>query len=179
MNAPKVISILIGILMTIVGIVFLFQPGTTFATLVLLLGIVLIFSSVTSLVNYFSGRSAGHSNAWTLITAILSLIAGILLISNHFARFFTQALLLTLIAIGILVRGILQVAEAITVKSIAGGFGMASSALLVLGILMIIAGIIFLVSPAFLMGFISLAVSLMLIVGGVSILSAGIAMPVL
>ncbi len=177
MNAAKVVSIIVGILMTIAGIVFLFQPGTTFRTLILILGIVLIFSSVTSLVNYFSVRHSGHSNVWTLIAAILSLIAGILLISNHFARFFTEIVLLYALAIGILVRGILFTAEAITTKGINGGMSLSTSTMLVIGLLMIVAGIIFLFAPGALMTFISVAVSLLLIMGGVGILAGGISLP--
>lgn len=177
MNAAKVISIIIGILMTVAGIVFLFRPGTTFWTLVLILGIVLIFSSITSLVNYFSVRHGGRSNVWMLITAVLSLIAGILLISNHFARFFTGTFLLYVLAIGILVRGILQTAEALTTKGINGGMSMSTSAMLVLGLLMIVAGVIFMINPGALEVFISTAVSILLIVGGVSILTGGLSMP--
>lgn len=177
MNAAKVISILLGILMTIAGIVFLFRPGATFNTLVLLLGIVLIVSAVSSLVNYFSVKHSGRSNVWTLISAILSLIAGIILITNHFARFFVQDVLLLLIAIGILVKGILQTAEAITLKGFAGSMGFGSSALLAIGLIMIVCGIIFLISPGMLMGFISTAVSILLIVGGISMLAGGISLP--
>lgn len=178
MNVARIVSIIVGIIMTVAGVIFLFRPGTTFATLIFILGIVLIFSSITSMVNYFSVSSGGRRNVWTLITAILSLIAGILLISNHFANFFTSVVILYVLAIGILVKGILQVAEALTVKSMVGGMGMGSSALLVIGLFLIVAGIIFIISPGLLMGFISTAVSLLLIVGGISVLAAGLSMPI-
>ena len=54
---------------------------------------------------------------------------------------------------------------------------LSTSTMLVIGLLMLVAGIIFLFAPGALMTFISVAVSLLLIMGGVGILAGGISLP--
>ena len=177
MQAAKVISIIVGILMTILGIIFLVRPGATFRTLILILGIVLIVSAISSFVNFFSATKSGYTNVWTILGAILSLIAGILLITNHFAGFFAGTFILYFLAALVLIKGIFQVIEALSSRSFNGGLGGGSAAMLVIGLLLIVAGIICFINPGLLEAFISVAVSFFLIICGVSLLAGGLSLP--
>lgn len=177
MNAPKIIAIIVGILLTAAGIFFFVSPGQGFFTLVLILGIVMIVDGVSNIVRFIENKGRGHSDIWSLLGAILSLIAGIILVTNHFSRFFVGRTILIILAIWILARGVFQIFVAISAGRFAGSMGAASSVMLVVGLLMVVAGIIFIINPLLLEGIISVVVSLILIFGGVSLVAAGISMP--
>lgn len=103
--------IVLGILFVIAGIIAFTNLGATAATLgvflAILVGIMWIVEGVVSLTNLGGATSRG----WTIFFAIVSIIAGIMLVSSPL---WGAALLWWLLGISLVVLGILQIIRAFT-----------------------------------------------------------------
>ena len=80
----KVITIILGVLTTLLGIFCVFRPGVAALSLAWLLGIILILAGFNIVTNYF-GKKIG--SGWDAFFGILSIVGGIILICNYYGRF--------------------------------------------------------------------------------------------
>jgi uncharacterized membrane protein HdeD (DUF308 family) len=107
----RVGHIVLGILFIIAGVLAFMNLGATTAWLALFLGILVgimwIVEGIVSLSTLGDARSKG----WTIFFAILSIIAGIILL---FSPFWGAAVLWWLLGISLVVLGIIQVIRAFT-----------------------------------------------------------------
>jgi uncharacterized membrane protein HdeD (DUF308 family) len=110
----RVGHIILGVLFIIAGIIALMELGQTTAWLALFLGILVgimwIVEGIVSLSTLGNARSKG----WTVFFAILSIIAGIILL---FSPGWGAAVLWWLLGISLVVLGIIQIIRAFTWKS--------------------------------------------------------------
>jgi uncharacterized membrane protein HdeD (DUF308 family) len=110
----RVGHIILGVLFIIAGIIALMELGQTTAWLALFLGILVgimwIVEGIVSLSTLGNARSKG----WTVFFAILSIIAGIILL---FSPVWGAAVLWWLLGISLVVLGIIQIIRAFTWKS--------------------------------------------------------------
>lgn len=161
----KILGIIFGILMVIGGGYCIASPAVTFMSLLIVLAITMIESAIANLILWIKVKKAGGKNGRLIANAIISAIAGIGLLTNAFAQFFTADFMLIMIALIVLVGGIELIIKSFKIKKIALRKNIWILALIV-GILMTISGIMSLISP------VSLAITIGIMVG-IDIMMAG------
>lgn len=78
----KVVTIIAGILMVIVGIMVFRYPLSALVSLALFFGIAIFAVGIMHIVAYFTNKEFFSSPGWLLVQGILDIIIGILLLSN-------------------------------------------------------------------------------------------------
>jgi len=162
------LSVITGILMIVLGVLFLARPDLSLASVLWLFGIFVIAYGMAQIIAGIIGRV--ESRAWAIVGGLLAAVVGIMALAWPDA---TALTLLYIIAAWIIISGITDVAAAFT-----GGLSGGQRAwLLILGALSIGVGIAFFVHPAG--GALALlwAVGLYLIVLGVLRILDGITRP--
>jgi uncharacterized membrane protein HdeD (DUF308 family) len=132
------LSVITGLLMIVLGGLFVAQPGLSLASIILLLGIFVIFYGVALLVAGLMGRT--ESRGWSIAVGILAVIFGIVVFAWPGA---TSLAILYVFAAWAIISGIADIAHAFT-KGISGG---QRAWLIIIGLLGIAVGIVFFVHP--------------------------------
>jgi uncharacterized membrane protein HdeD (DUF308 family) len=145
-----------GIVATLLGLILLVAPGASLVFLVWLLGIYLLIAGIFRIVGIFLDSS---SWGWKLAGGILSLIAGLAILSNPLWST-TVASTWLVILVGFL--AMLQGAAGLIVAFQGGGWGM--GALSVLGILL---GLFLVINPLMGVATLTLILAIFMLIGGV------------
>ena len=79
------LSVMMGIVVLAVGIWFLIQPRIVVELIPIVIGLVLIFHSIRSIVEAIDAKKYGY-NAWGvgMVLSVISLVCGILCVTNAF-----------------------------------------------------------------------------------------------
>jgi uncharacterized membrane protein HdeD (DUF308 family) len=109
----RVGHIVLGILFIIAGILMFTNLGLATATLALFLGILVGIMWIIEGIVSLSTLSSSASKGWTVFFAIISIIAGIMLL---FSPLWGAAVLWWLLGIALVVLGIIQIVRAFTFK---------------------------------------------------------------
>ncbi|WP_439443958.1 HdeD family acid-resistance protein [Listeria aquatica] len=136
----KILIVLAGIAMIIMGFWVMFNPVASLLTLNVVIGLLLLISGIFHIISYFT-ESERHLSGWILADGILSTLLGILMLANQFAG---AASLILVFAMWVLFAGIVRTIGAFTLKQAGGsswGF------VLFIGIVGIILGFIALFNP--------------------------------
>ena len=166
----KVLGIILGVLMCIGGFYCMMAPGLAFSSLTVVFGITLIESAVAYFVFWLNVKDLKVNSSKLLINAILSLLAGIGLLTNIFTQLFVETFLIYMIAIVMTIRGIMQIAHSFDIKKVIPGTKWVLN--LICGILVTISGIMCIVNP------IVLAITVGIIIA-INIFTSGIILIVL
>jgi uncharacterized membrane protein HdeD (DUF308 family) len=145
-----------GIVAALLGLILLVAPGASLVFLVWLLGIYLLIAGIFRIVGIFLDSS---SWGWKLAGGILSLIAGLAILSNPLWST-TVASTWLVILVGFL--AMLQGAAGLIVAFQGGGWGM--GALSVLGILL---GLFLVINPLIGVATLTLVLAIFMLIGGV------------
>jgi uncharacterized membrane protein HdeD (DUF308 family) len=105
--------IVLGILFIIAGVVALFNIGQTTAWLAVFLGILVGIMWIVEGIVALSTLGDASSKGWSIFFAILSIVAGIIVL---FSPFFAIAVLWWLLGISLIVLGIINIVRAFTFK---------------------------------------------------------------
>ncbi|AHI55111.1 HdeD family acid-resistance protein [Listeria ivanovii] len=158
----RILVLLAGIAMIVLGIWFLFHPGISLLTSTLMFGFLLLISGIFHTVSYFSDKKMQKVSGWVLADGILSILLGFLLLFNDFAG---TATLVLLFGMWVLFAGIMRTIGAFTAKqNNVQGWGW----ILTIGIIGIIVGFIALFNPVVSAIGIVLIVGIFFIVQGIS-----------
>ena len=111
----RVGHIVLGLLYVIAGIVAFFNLGGTAVFLALFLGILVGIMWIVEGVVALTTLGGTAAKGWTVFFAILSIVAGIILL---FSPLWGAVVLWWLLGISLIVLGILQIARAFTFKSV-------------------------------------------------------------
>ena len=161
----KILGIIFGILMVIGGGYCIASPGVTFMSLLIVLAITMIEWAIANLILWIKVKKAGGKNGRLIVNAIVSAIAGIGLLTNAFAQFFTADFMLIMIALIVLAGGVELIIKAFNLKKLPRLKKFWIPAL-ILGILMTISGVMSLINP------VALALTLG-VMTGIDIMMAG------
>ncbi|EPB7454447.1 HdeD family acid-resistance protein [Listeria monocytogenes] len=157
----RILVLLAGIAMVILGIWFLFHPGISLLTSTLMFGFLLLISGIFHTISYFSDRKTQNVSGWVLADGILSILLGFLLLFNEFDGTLTLVLLF---GMWVLFAGIMRTIGAFTAKqNNVQGWGW----ILTIGIIGIIVGFIALFNPVVSAIGIVLVVAIFFIVQGI------------
>ena len=171
----KILAIIMGVLLAIGGFYCVAAPVATYEALIWLFAIGIIVDGVTRILVWNEQRKAGVASGWTLAGGILSIILGILLLSNIALNIITGVFLAYVIAIGMVVGGITRIVAAFQIRN-AGPFAGQSSwvAILILGLLTTAVGIWFVINPGAVVITVGFLMGLSIIFSGVALVVAGI-----
>lgn len=135
-------SLIVGILFIVGGIFSFMHPDTTLRTLAIIVGIVFIVRGVYSLwFRNFASAVLDRSSVWVLISAIIDIIAGLIVLFRPGVGIVFIAIMF---AIWFIFDSAIDIATAGAFKQFSRGY---SVWLIILSILGIILGIILLFSP--------------------------------
>ncbi len=170
----KVLTIILGVLVLIGGIVCLFMPGASFGALSVVIGVIVLLAGIALIANYAVNRKLKTVTGWDLFGGIITLLLGILLVFNTFANHVLDVIIVYLFGSGVLIAGIVRVVMSIRLRKLSSGKMWIWT--LILGILVAILGVYFLFHPILAGLTIGYMVAFYVIICGVDMLAAGIAM---
>ena len=142
----KVLGIILGLLMMTGGFYCIKAPGITFLGLILVFGITLIESAVGYVVIWSVIKKAGGKNGLLIVNAILAFIVGFALLTDYFAQYVAEGMMLTMVAVVMILIGIEQINFAIKIKKLNGNF-VIFLLMLIIGFFMALAGVASLINP--------------------------------
>ena len=145
-----------GIVVALFGFILLVAPGASLVFLVWLLGIYLLIAGIFRIVGIFLDSS---NWGWKLAGGILSLIAGLAILSNPL---WSTTLASTWLVILVGFLAMLQGAAGLVVAFQGGGWGL--GALSVLGILL---GLFLVINPLMGVATLTLILAIVMLIGGV------------
>lgn len=166
----KVLTIIIGILLVIVGFFCLFTPGLTLLSIGWLLGLMLLLAGISIIVDYFAMRRAFAFSGWNLFLGIITAVMGALLLINQPLRMVTDVIAIYMLGVWMLIMGIVRVVEAIQLRKVPGsGWGW----LLVLGVIMALVGVYSFLHPMVAAFTLAWLIGIYIIVAGVDLITLG------
>lgn len=171
----KILAIIMGVLLAIGGFYCMFAPVATYEALIWLFAIGIVVDGVARIVVWNEQRKAGVASGWTLAGGILSIILGVLLLSNIVLNIITGIFLAYVIAIGMVIGGITRIVAAFQIRN-AGPFAGQSSwvAILALGLLTTIIGVWFVINPGAVVLTVGFLMGLSIVFSGIALVVAGI-----
>jgi len=140
-KAMKWIGAILGVLMVILGLYGIFRPVVFFASLGWLIGLAVLLAGFDGFGAWWAGRKTKSVSAWDLVLAILSIVFGVMLISNVWLRVLTDEVLLVLFGVWVVLSGVIRIFSAIKNKPKAWGL------LVVIGVALIVLGVVSLAHP--------------------------------
>lgn len=159
------IPLIQGIASAIIGVLLLTNPATTLISIALFLGAYWLVGGIFDIIGAFTRRNADKGWLWSLLAGIISIIAGLFLISQPVAGAIILPVTLTLlIGAGAIVSGIFNIIWAIRARNEIQGEGW----LILWGILSILFGIYVLLNPGASAVALVLAIAILGVVGGIA-----------
>jgi uncharacterized membrane protein HdeD (DUF308 family) len=168
----KILTIIVGVLVTISGIYCLSTPGATFLNLGWLVGLSLAVSGVSAIAVYVAGRKDKSAVMWDLWGGILSVLAGTLMICNLYAQLLTDIALTYMFAGWLILFGILRIAVSIRLKEL----GLSWAWILIFGILTVLLGIYSALHPFFTAITLGYLIGFWIISAGLNLTALGVSM---
>jgi uncharacterized membrane protein HdeD (DUF308 family) len=153
--------VLVGVLGVIAGIIVLVVPNDSLATLAVVSGIFLLVDGIFELVAAL-GRNVEHRGL-LVIVAVLSVIAGVILVRHPFAAVVAFALL---VGIWLIAIGITRLVEAFTGPD----RGVWS---VIVALLEVLAGIVIVAVPGIGLATLAVFIGLAFIIRGIAMIAAG------
>lgn len=134
----KVFTIIAGVLLIVAGFFCLFSPGITFLSMGWLLGLMLLISGISLVIDYIALRGSGLVGGLDLVFGLIGAVLGVVLLANQGMRFATEMMMLVMLGIWMVVGGIIRIVQAIRARSLPGSLWRWT---LFLGILMVLVGV--------------------------------------
>lgn len=177
----KVVTIIFGALVLIGGVYCLITPIATYSALSWLIGLVMVVEGIASIVTWNSRRKLGFADAWTLLGAIVSVALGVILLGSFLAQVAVDLFIAYFIAAWLVVGGITRVFAALKLRNYdsetgSNTIGTSWVALLVLGILVAVLGVLCLFNPLSVMVGVGAMLGISIICVGVDLIARGLRM---
>lgn len=163
----KAVTIILGILTIIAGILCIAHPAFTAFSIAWILGFLLMLSGINILVSYFSRKEGSKSDVFF---GILSIIGGLFLLFDYWSQLFTDIVIVIIIASLIMLMGILRINVSIKLKKSSQSW----IPVLISGILSILIALMAFINPMAGILLIDYMLAFIFIIQGISLLSFGI-----
>ncbi|MBO4375481.1 MAG: DUF308 domain-containing protein [Lachnospiraceae bacterium] len=178
-KGKKAFLIILGILVAIGGIFCIVRPGMTFLSLIWFAGVMMFFYAIEALVTYSERKKMGLANTWSLISAILACICGFAIVISNYANILAAEISLYILFGWLIAAGLLSILAAFGIKKLPGDVEKAVEMIagkwwihVIIGILMIIAGIFGFVHPLISAMTIGLVVGVEIILSGIKMIAS-------
>lgn len=169
----RVLTIISGILLVLTGVFCFANPGETFLSLAFVLGLIMVLNSIIQGIAYWWGRSGQNdNNGWIMTEAIITLILGVLVLSNQIAA---DVAIPMVFGLWVMFSGALRVVTATMIDRANKKLNFAWT--LITGILCILGGIYAFLNPIIVGLAIAILLGILFMLQGISTLELGIHMP--
>lgn len=172
----KIFTIIMGILLILGGISCVFMPGITFLSIAWILGICFLVMGVNICIAYFHERKKEESSIWDLVSGGLTILFGVLLLTNVYAKFLTEAMIIYGFVFWLLATGGMRIAASIQLKRAGVKYWIW---MFLVGALTIIIGVYALFHPGVTARALGYLIGIVVIIQGINLLSFGLSMKVL
>ena len=174
----KAITIILGAVMVIGGVYCMFAPVETYSTLSWLIGAAMIVEGVAGAITWNDRRRYGFADGWTLAGAIVSIALGVFLLGSYAARFAVDLFIAYLIAAWLVFGGITRIAAALRIRGFRGRMGVGGIstnwvALLALGVLIAVLGVLCIFNPTSVMVGVGFMLGLSIVCVGAGLVARG------
>lgn len=158
------------------GIICITSPTMTYGTIAWVLGFSMLLESIANIANWDERKSLGFANGWDLVGSIISLILSIILIFSNVLQATVDLFILIIAAIWLIVIGIVRIVTSFKVKKLHYELntlilGKHWYIALILGIIMILAGILCLMHPVVLAITIGVYIGIEIIIAGIELIT--------
>ena len=151
-----------GVCLIIAGIFCIGNPGAALSTMSLFLGLAMLISGIVDIVIFAKGRGVMYGSGWFLVDGILTVILSLFLLFN---QTFTTLTLPFIFGMWLLFSGITKFVDSFELKRFGvRGWGWFTA----LGVILALAGFLSFMDPVLSMLTLSMMLSFMLILQGVS-----------
>lgn len=133
--------IVTGVLLIVLGAVFMFAPVGTLVTITVIAGAFFLVGGIFAIINYIRFRKDQHSTGWAIVYGVLDILVGLMFLIHPLAM---AAVIPWVIGIFVLVFAIYEIIAAFRVKKAGASFW---GWVLFSGILSALLGILFFVYP--------------------------------
>lgn len=170
----RALSVILGIVLIVGGVVFIASPGAMMLGVGSLIGLFILIHGVGSLIGHYRFRALG--DGWGVAGAILSVVLGILLTTSAQLQLVTNLMVVFIAGIWMMAAGVVLMATAIRMSryAVAMPWERPSRAwlwLLLLGLILIILGILAYVHPLAGVMTMSLLMGVYVIAAGVNLIA--------
>ncbi|MBR0405378.1 MAG: DUF308 domain-containing protein [Eggerthellaceae bacterium] len=177
----KAITIVMGAMMLVGGVYCMFAPIETYSALSWLIGAAMIVEGVGSALSWSERRRFGLADGWTLIGAIVSIALGVFLLGSYAAQYAVDLFIAYIIAIWLVIGGITRIAAAIGIRNYQNQMGAGPTAvnwvaLLGLGVLIVILGVLCIFNPTSVMASVGFLLGLAIVFVGAGLVVRGVRM---
>ncbi len=177
--ANRVFVFIIGLLMVIGGVYCLFTPKMTYMALGYVIGFNMIIDAIGGIIIWIQRKKQKAADNWALAGAIVSLIFGILLIGNDLLQIAVDMTIVYIAAVWMIVLGVVRIMLSHQLHRIrreldAQILGRKWWLVMILGILMIAAGVFSLFNPTGLIIAIGINFGINIIIAGANMIAAAI-----
>ncbi len=168
----KVLYVILGILIIASGLYCLFMPGLTYLTIGYLVGLSMVIDSIGRFVNWGQLKNNGQGDPWILVSAILSLVMGIIVLCSAGLQLGIDVFLVYYIAVWLAIKGIVIIVRAFKIHH--GTLvieGASWGTYMLLGWLTLLFGVLCMFNPLLLASTIGMFMGLGIIVVGASMIT--------
>lgn len=173
----RVLGVIGGILVTIMGVVCFLTPLRTYGITGWLLIVSMIADGLVNIAVWNDYRKAGVSDMWALIGGILSVVLGLVLACSVIGRLAADMFLAYVVAIWIIFGGCTRVMRALAMRKagkerveFGSVLGHSWVFTLIMGIVLVALGIFFLANPVILMITIGWQIALAMVAAGIGLI---------
>jgi uncharacterized membrane protein HdeD (DUF308 family) len=160
-----ILTIILGVLLSVVGVCCFFTPFATFLAAGYIIGIMLFIYGIFSLVRSIQTKAG----ALAYITSILAIVVGFLAIFRPGGTLVIDFLILIFVAIWFLIQGLTGIVVSIQRRKEISHWGLG----LVVGILGIVVGVLCLIFPYVEMFAVGILIGIFLLEAGLSLITVG------
>lgn len=165
-----VLTIILGIFLAIGGVVCLFTPLVTTYGMMYFIMVLMFVSGIMGIIRNIYFRTYGLDFIFSVITVIL----GCFLVFDITASFVAEIVILYIIAAWFVVRGIVSLADAFTLKKVTDSAAWVG--LLIIAIILVLIGIYSFFHPMVLAVSMGILISVYFIAAGVDMIVVGISL---
>lgn len=166
----RVLTIVMGVILTLAGIWCLINLGQTYAALAFVLGIVMLVSGISSIITYIMGHKDEKLSGWVLAEGIFTTILGIIVLINPFTA---DVMISIFFGMWLMVSGVLRIVGAFEQRKLGLPYGWT----LILGILSLLVGLYGFVHPLVAGLALAMLLAIFFIMQGINTIALGVAMP--
>ena len=180
MKGLKIAIVVIGVLLIVLGIVCMFGPWSGITLLAWIAGVAMLVEGITSIISWNRLRKEGNTNGWFLLSAVISIVLGLILVGCNIGTVVVEMFLVIMAAIWLLAMGVLRIVSAVNLRRsnqiTNGAVGGKWLITMIVGIIMAIVGVIGVFSPWIMALAIGICLGVFLIVAGINVLTIGLEM---
>lgn len=178
----KALSVMLGVLMIAAGVYCFFTPVETSTLIPYILGIMMVGDGIARIVTWFDIRDRFRVSAWVLVSAVISMLFGLMLVSSPALQLSVGMSVVMLTGWWILSLGIIRIVHAFQLRrlrdaspefSVGDLLGSHWWIALILGILLVIFGLIVIMNPVLGLDVIGTLVGCSVITAGINLIHLG------